>query len=352
MDGLNGARILNVMLAGGRGGVEAMGRRFHDALTLAGAQVLSVGEGDGWFAGTFPGGPHFAALKPMGPGDPFAAWRLGRIARRFGAQLVIVHNNRPLSLAISPFARLQAPVAMVAHNFLFNRAAARTDLVIAVSASVGAAVREKHPNTDCTVVENFGPLARQAVKAGPSAIPVIGTLGRLHVNKGYDLLIQAAAALRDGGRAFELRIGGEGPERANLEGLVTRLRLDDCVRLPGWTDDTDGFLGACDLFVSSSRVEPFGLVVAEAMAAGRPVVATDIEGPRDILDRGRLGVLVTPGDATALAHGLAKVLDDWPGALERARVAQTEALTRYSLQAGAERLTRALAPLVARGREA
>jgi glycosyltransferase involved in cell wall biosynthesis len=90
-------------------------------------------------------------------------------------------------------------------------------------------------------------------------------------------------------------------------------------------------------------------VVVEAMAAGTPVVATDIEGPRDILGRGRYGRLVAPDSATALAEGIAAALDDWPGALAAAQLAEAEAVDAYDLPAGAERLWAALAPLLSGG---
>jgi glycosyltransferase involved in cell wall biosynthesis len=97
------------------------------------------------------------------------------------------------------------------------------------------------------------------------------------------------------------------------------------------------------LFVLSSRVEPFGLVVIEAMAAGAPIVAANIDGPHDILDGGRLGRLVAAGSVQALADGIMGALADPVGALGTARLAQTEALARYSLDAGGARLAAALA---------
>jgi glycosyltransferase involved in cell wall biosynthesis len=79
------------------------------------------------------------------------------------------------------------------------------------------------------------------------------------------------------------------------------------------------------------------------------VVATDIEGPRDILARGRFGRLVAPESAAALAGGIAAALDDWPDALAAARLAEAEAVDAYDLPAGAERLWAALAPLLGTG---
>ena len=85
------------------------------------------------------------------------------------------------------------------------------------------------------------------------------------------------------------------------------------------------------------------------MAAGTPVVATDIEGPREILAQGRYGRLVPPESAEALADGIAAALDDPAGSLATATLAQAEAVDAYDLPAGAERLWAAIEPFLSRG---
>jgi len=127
-----------------------------------------------------------------------------------------------------------------------------------------------------------------------------------------------------------------------LERQAAALNLTDRVSFPGWVAKSAQALKAMDLFVLSSRVEPFGLVVIEAMAAGIPVISTDIGGPRDILDGGRLGRLVPAGSPRALADAIAAVLADPAAALETARLAQAKAIARYSMAAGSKRLAAAL----------
>jgi glycosyltransferase involved in cell wall biosynthesis len=176
--------------------------------------------------------------------------------------------------------------------------------------------------------------------------PRIGTLGRLHEEKGFDILLHAAARLRDQGRVFRLSLAGEGPAAADLKALTARLGLTTQVDFPGWVSPPERLLAELDLFVCSSRTESFGLVVIEAMAAGAPVIATDIEGPRVLLGEGRYGRLVPPEAPDALADAMAAALDDPNAALEMARLAQAEAIAPYDMEAGGTRLWTALIPLL------
>jgi glycosyltransferase involved in cell wall biosynthesis len=143
--------------------------------------------------------------------------------------------------------------------------------------------------------------------------PAFVSAGRLVPAKGFDLLVEAFALLRASMPAATLTIFGEGPERGSLETLCRRLRVEDAVRMPGFVRDP---LSSCDrraIFVLSSRREGFGNVLIEAMAAGLPVVAADCPvGPRAILEDGKFGLLVPPGDAQALSAAMRRLAGD-PG---------------------------------------
>lgn len=137
--------------------------------------------------------------------------------------------------------------------------------------------------------------------------------GRLHPQKDFPTLINAAAKLRDHDYDFQLTIFGEGPERLRLEALIQEKNLSAHVSLPGFDSDVLSRIADADLFALSSRWEGFGNVIAEALACGTPVVSTDCEsGPREILDNGRLGKLVPVGDADALADAMLETLSARP----------------------------------------
>jgi len=339
-------RILNLMLAAGPGGLEAMALNYHRALESRGAAVLSVGLEGSWFASALEDRPDgFASIRPSSPLDPRAGWRLRRIAAAFAPDLIVAHGSRGAAVVIPALSGRGAPIAVVMHNFRARPIVARAELVIGVSGVVAADLRARLPAARVEAVDNFAPLMRSPPRSERREPPLVGSLGRLHEEKGFDLLIAAAALLRDRGRGLRLAIAGDGPAAGDLKRQAERLSLAGQVDFPGWTSLAGPFLAGLDLFVCSSRTESFGLVVVEAMAAGTPVVATDIEGPRDVLARGRYGRLVRAESADALADGIAAALDDPQGGLAMARLAQAETVDAYDLPAGAERLWAVLAPL-------
>lgn len=140
----------------------------------------------------------------------------------------------------------------------------------------------------------------------PDDVPLVLALGRLHPNKGFDVLIDA---MRQVARAH-LWLAGDGSERAALVALAQRLGIADRVHFLGWRDDVAALYTAADLCVSSSRIEPLGNVVIEAWAAGKPVIAAAAAGPRELIEDGKTGRLVPLEDATALATAITQLTDD------------------------------------------
>ncbi|HEV2591706.1 MAG TPA: glycosyltransferase family 4 protein [Gaiellaceae bacterium] len=156
------------------------------------------------------------------------------------------------------------------------------------------------------------------VQAAPHARPHesarIVFVGRLKYPKDGETLLRATAALGD--RPYELVIVGDGPDRTDLETLQHRLGLDERVRFAGERDDVPQLLADAGVFVLASRSEGLPISVLEAMAAGLPVVASDVGGLREQVVDGETGYLVPAGDVTALTDALARLLDD-PALRER-----------------------------------
>ncbi len=142
----------------------------------------------------------------------------------------------------------------------------------------------------------------------PQGHRLILALGRLHTDKGFDTLLGALPRVA---RAT-LAIAGSGPEHARLRALAERLGIAERVRFLGWRNDPGALLKACDLFVSSSRVEPLGNMVIEAWSACRPVVAVAAAGPRELIRDGDDGRIVVMEDPAALGAAITATLDD-PG---------------------------------------
>ncbi|WP_062133860.1 glycosyltransferase family 4 protein [Demequina aestuarii] len=179
---------------------------------------------------------------------------------------------------------------------------------------------------------------------------VVGIVGRLSETKGQREFVAAARIVRQVRPEATFRIVGEAKfgdaDYARLLGqAVSAAGLDDALVISGWTDDVPAQMSTFTVVVHASPVpEPFGQVVAEAMALGVPVVATDAGGVPELLDphgqRTQVadgvwttpwGVLVRPGDAAALSAGIVTVVADVDSARERARGARARAREELSI---------------------
>ena len=142
--------------------------------------------------------------------------------------------------------------------------------------------------------------------------PVVLGAGTLSAIKDFATLLRAFARLRRM-RSARLIVLGEGKERLRLEGLARELEIAADVDLPGFVPNPYAFMVRADLFAMSSRVEGMPNTIIEALACGCPVVSTDCpSGPAEILQDGRYGALVPPGDAAALAEAMIAALHAGP----------------------------------------
>jgi glycosyltransferase involved in cell wall biosynthesis len=151
---------------------------------------------------------------------------------------------------------------------------------------------------------------RRELGLPPDAL-VVGAVGRLTRQKGYPLLIDAAAAVVKELSDVHFIIVGEG-DQAELSVQAARLGIEHSVHLAGARNDVPELLSAMDLLASSSLWEGLPTVILEAMTARVPVVATDVSGTRELVEDGVTGLLVPSGDAEALAQAIIRVLQD-PG---------------------------------------
>jgi glycogen(starch) synthase len=162
--------------------------------------------------------------------------------------------------------------------------------------------------------------------------PVIAFMGRLVTTKGVLFLLKAAKILQEQGRHFTLLIIGDGPERATLEQFVRDSQLETKVRFAGRLggEQLEGsFARACTVVVPSLGGEVFGLVVAENMLRGLPVVASDLGAFVEVL--GGTGLTFHTGDAAQLASTLGRLLDDPSAAARLGQQARQRALDFFNL---------------------
>ncbi len=141
--------------------------------------------------------------------------------------------------------------------------------------------------------------------------PLVVGIGRLVPQKGFDVLVRAFADAAPRLPGWQLLIAGEGPERQSLQSLAHELGVADRVALPGVVRDNDGLLRRASIFVLASRFEGFPNALAEAMASGRAVVATDCPtGPRELTRDGTAGLLVPVDNVAAMSGALQRLGHD------------------------------------------
>jgi glycosyltransferase involved in cell wall biosynthesis len=176
------------------------------------------------------------------------------------------------------------------------------------------------PDGRCTLLENGIDVAEFSRSRSPeeakrmTGLPrnrlLIGAIGRLSAEKGFDVLIRAVDRLRRDGLDVGLVLAGEGKEQAALEELSAHLGLGEHVRLLGYRNDPRPLYEAMDVFALSSLREGLPNVLLEALSMEVPVVATRLPGVQRVLRHGENGLLVEPGSVEALAGALGRLLRD------------------------------------------
>ena len=175
---------------------------------------------------------------------------------------------------------------------------------------------------------------RKALGIPDDVRPVIGSVGTLTPLKGQELLLKAAAVVRKRGIDSAYVLVGSGPDEARLRTMCGDLGIADRVWFTGERGDVENLYHLFDILVSTSRSEGFGLTLAEAMAARRPVIATRAGGTEEVVDDGKTGILLPQDDHIALASAIMRLLRNpelraMMGEAGRARVMERFSLTGY-----------------------
>ena len=310
----------------------------------------------------FEGGPREIALREAGVPVIYlgfcrlgAAWQMPRNAAAFARLVRCLRRDGPdvlhafllhSYLIATPAARIaKVPVLVAGRRSLgtfkegrtlllaTERLATRaTDLLIANATAVAAdTVRQERVSVEKVAVVYNGLPESAFTELAPADIetkhPVVLCVANLKSYKGHHYLLEAAARLRSRDRPCTLLLAGDGEARAELEHQAARLKLD--ARFLGQTTDVGRLLARADVVVLPSLQEGMSNAVMEAMAAGRPVVATSVGGTPELLE-GR-GILVRPSDSDALANAIERMLADRSYALRLA--ARAKSWSRDNLHA-------------------
>jgi len=335
-------RIVHLVIGGDVAGGQLVALRLARAARARGDEIAFVAPERGPFTELAAGEGFSVEILPLRRSFQLgAAWRLARLLRRRRADLLHTHTLAAAN-ALARLAGAAARVPVVSHLHIENhfRPATRRLLawldnvtarlaarLVAVSEDTKRAYeRQGYPRGRIEVVYNGVDLPADGVyrRNDPARI---GEIARLCDVKGQRELLQALARLPDAmlvlaGR--DLERGGEYQDE--LERESERLGIRERVEF-GFHEDVPGLLETLDVVALPSWTEGLPLVLLEAMARGRPVVATPVGGTPELVTDGETGLLVPPRDPEALAEALRRVLDEPDlarrlGEAARARVAE------------------------------
>ena len=175
------------------------------------------------------------------------------------------------------------------------------------------------------------PMLRPALGLAEGA-PLLGIVGRLVPIKDHDTLFQAMTLLPSADPPAHLAVVGDGEERARLERAAGRLGLGARIHFLGWRADLETILRELDVVICASKNEGTPVALIEAMAAGVPVLSTDVGGVADLVAHGETGWLVPPGDPPNMARGIQHLLGDGGLRARLAAAGRAASLERHGVE--------------------
>lgn len=271
-------------------------------------------------------------LLRLGLESPAAMLRLRRLLAAERPDILHTHKNRALFFAYIATLGMSRPVWTANRGTVYPLSLSRLAYFIhrrhvarmfAVAQAVkDALVEDGIPSTNVDVVygsfdpERFDPghVSGDSMRLTwqvPSHVPLVGLVGSLNTpKKGHQILLEAAAMLRDTHPGLRVVLVGEGDPSA-LRAQALSLGVSDRIIFAGFTENVPAALAAMDVVVCSSlRGEGLTGALREALAMARPVISSDMAGNRELVRHGQTGLLVPPGDAAALAAAMERMLDD------------------------------------------
>jgi glycosyltransferase involved in cell wall biosynthesis len=307
-------RVLHVIQALGVGGAE----RVVVTLTNAGAargDTVAIAGGRGELDGELPAGTarfDVPVIERRRRGVLSAARAIDRALRSFRPDVVHAHNPAVgLATGLASLRGRRASGLTSVHgvpdeDYAHAAKALRISglSVVACGPAVAAGLSEAGLSLHATVPNGVGPPPPPGDPGLPR--PLLVTVGRLTPGKNQALAVRALAQVPDA----TLLVVGDGPERAAVKAAGRETGVAGRLVLTGTRRDARALIGAADVVVIPSRSEGLPLAALEALAAGKPIVATAVRGLRELLDDGRTALVVPPDDVDALAAAVRRILDD------------------------------------------
>ncbi|MGL5785041.1 MAG: glycosyltransferase family 4 protein [Alphaproteobacteria bacterium] len=301
-------RVFNIMLCRGLGGTEQAYLDYSNALTQEGVEVINISSSR---ASINKFQKNSLKLLNLVPWCLVSKLHLHMLMKHYQPDLVIAHGGRAIKFSASAKPK---GVKLVGVTHLYKESyLKKADYLIAITEHLKQYMQSHgYDERKIFVVPNMIRLQKpyRPFHVSDKKSVVIGSYGRFCNQKGFSDLIHSIGLLKARGYAVQLLLGGAGELEEALKLQVKALGLEEVVTFVGWVTDKDAFLKKIDIFCLPSLEEPFGIALLEAMAFSKPIVASNVSGPAEILSHEKDALLAEPSSPEDFANKLADYIDN------------------------------------------
>jgi len=313
-------KILHIILTSKNGGAEQVFIDYVKILKKIGHQNFAIVKNDA---------PYYHKLENLqiktqkidnkfGYYDFLAINKIKNFIAENHIDIVIAHAGKSMILTYKAIKKIvNKKIILVAVNHSYNiKRSLCADIIFSVNKEIFFKTIDKKRTPENSFViyngidlEGFKPNFEEFNFTEKKSI-ILGVIGRLHDAKGFDFAIKALKILqKNPTKKIILKIAGSGEEMANLQKTVKDLNLEKEVEFLGWIGDSKEFFDQIDIFILPSKIETFGLVILEAMKYGKPIIATNCDGPKEILRKDVDGLLVDIKSSEPISSQIAKAVE-------------------------------------------
>ncbi len=344
-------RIANIMLSKGGGGIEKASVDYCEGMRDLGHQVIAITDPSALINSEFSElNIETQNISNLGEWDIFAVKRLRKLLLELKVDVVIAHANRAFGLSRKAI-KGKIPLIGVVQNYSTNRYNDADAVFTTTNDLINTLIWQGIDKDLVFHIPNMIKCVELPHRGYRNNPPIIGTMGRFVAKKGFDVYIDALKILKERGVVFKAVLGGGGEEEKSLKARAKDAGLDEQLTFLGWIENRKEFYTGIDIFCLPSLHEPFGIVLLEAFTYGAPVVATDSEGPRDIITPNYDALIVAKGDAQQLANALETMIKDHVAADKMAANAFAKTRTKYAQEVVCRRIEVALNTILEKMRD-
>lgn len=308
-------KIANIMLLKVHGGIGQVYLDYCEMLLELDHEVFAVCHSNSiWLNKTMEIKKRYRKLKILevsSKGGPFALFTMLKIAigcKKFRPDAIIIHNYINMCLWATRW--FKVPKIGVSHMYKYKHIN-KLDGFIALTSEIHQEVARQGTNsTRLTIIPNAIGLHPSKPEFSQHSPPVIGSIGRLAHEKGFHVLIKSLGLLKKRNIRFKCLVGGDGPQKEELLQLARENNVLDCLELIGEVVDNENLYKKVDFFALPSLSETFGLTILEAAKFGKPIIASRMGGPKEILTDHQNTLFFEPGDDEMLADRLMQLIEN------------------------------------------